>query len=222
MTTAATLAEQRTIFARELAPLLGAPLVRWFAARPASLYGLGIPPSQYRSLAASHGDGIVATLGERLERLACDFPLAENYFAWQAFGRAYAPGPRPSVPPYLEERWFEAVKARSARVDVRHASVTAVLEASAAESVDAFVLLDAQDWMTDEDLTALWRQIARTAKPGARVIFRTAGIDSILPGRVPEDILARWSYDAERCREFTRRDRSSIYGGFHLYELRSA
>ena len=38
--------------------------------------------------------------------------------------------------------------------------------------------------MNDEQLNALWDEITRTAKPGARVLFRTGGIDDILPGRV--------------------------------------
>ena len=86
-------------------------------------------------------------------------------------------------------------------------------------SIDAYVLLDAQDWMTDEQLGALWSEISRTARPGARVIFRTAGEETILPGRVPGAILARFVYDRQRCRELTAKDRSSIYGGFHLYTL---
>jgi len=40
-----------------------------------------------------------------------------------------------------------------------------------------------------------------------------------LPGRVPADVLEAWEYQAERSREFARRDRSSIYGAFHLYRL---
>ena len=81
------------------------------------------------------------------------------------------------------------------------------------------MLLDAQDWMTDEVLDRLWREITRTARPGARVIFRTAAEESLLPGRVTPEVLARWSYDPARCRAMTERDRSSIYGGFHLYSL---
>ena len=75
--------------------------------------------------------------------------------------------------------------------------------------------------MTDEQLTALWREIVRTAKPGARVIFRTAGEETILPGRVPDAILSRFAYDAAAGRAWTARDRSSIYGGFHLYTLKA-
>ena len=82
------------------------------------------------------------------------------------------------------------------------------------------MLLDAQDWMNDADLTALWTQITRTARPGARVIFRTAADERLLPGRVAADCSTRWVYDAELSRELGGRDRSSIYGGFHLYDLR--
>ncbi len=73
--------------------------------------------------------------------------------------------------------------------------------------------------MTDAQLGALWGEILRTSKPGARVIFRTAGDETILPGRVPDRILSRFSYDRARCRDLTVKDRSSIYGGFHLYTL---
>jgi S-adenosylmethionine-diacylglycerol 3-amino-3-carboxypropyl transferase len=71
--------------------------------------------------------------------------------------------------------------------------------------------------MTDAQLNALWAEITRTARPGARVIFRTAGEPSILPGRVVPEILDRWRYEAEQSQALGARDRSAIYGGFHLY-----
>ena len=79
------------------------------------------------------------------------------------------------------------------------------------------MLLDAQDWMNDATLTALWREILRTARPGARVIFRTAGDERLLPGRVPDEILAASATRPSASRELDARDRSSIYGGFHLW-----
>jgi S-adenosylmethionine-diacylglycerol 3-amino-3-carboxypropyl transferase len=54
------------------------------------------------------------------------------------------------------------------------------------------------------------------------VIFRTAAAGRLLPGRVPEDVLAGWRYEDELSREFSRQDRSSIYGAFHLYTLKGA
>ena len=126
-----------------------------------------------------------------------------------------------TLPPYLEQTAYEAVRDRADRIDVRHVNLIDHLKAQPAASLDAYVLLDAQDWMTDVILTKLWSEITRTARPGARVIFRTAAEESLLPGRIPADLLARWSYDRERCRAWTARDRSAIYGGFHLYELRA-
>jgi S-adenosylmethionine-diacylglycerol 3-amino-3-carboxypropyl transferase len=214
---AETLDQQRYAFEQEIAPLFEKRFVQWLARRPSALYGLGIPPSQYRALAGDGPDGIAATLKRRVERLACDFPIRENYFAWQAFGRSYAIASDPSLPPYLQRGNFEALRARAGRVRIDHASLTDVLGTEPPESLDAYVLLDAQDWMNDAALTALWKEIRRTARPGARVIFRTAADERLLPGRVPDEILGAFDYDAMRSRELGARDRSSIYGGFHLY-----
>jgi len=74
--------------------------------------------------------------------------------------------------------------------------------------------------MSDGQLTGLWQEITRTARPGARVLFRTAAEDTLLPGRVPDAILSRWHYSPEQARELILQDRSSIYGGLHLYTLR--
>src|SRR5208337_949280 len=105
-----------------------------------------------------------------------------------------------SLPPYLQEENFDAVRSRSNRVRYVQRSLTETLSGSLAASFDRYVLLDAQDWMTDADLTALWTEIARTARPGARVIFRTAADERLLPGRVPDDLIARWTYEEEASR----------------------
>lgn len=219
MLTAKTREEQRRIFEAELAPLFEKKHIRWLCERPSALFGLGIPPAQFDALKGNE-QHMAKVLRARLERLACDFDLADNYFAWQAFGRRYASGGAGPLPPYLQRENFETLRSRIGNVDVQHRSFTEFLSQQPERSVDSFVLLDAQDWMTDEQLTALWREIGRSASPGARVIFRTAGEETILPGRVPGEILARFDYDAERCKAWTARDRSSIYGGFHRYVMR--
>jgi S-adenosylmethionine-diacylglycerol 3-amino-3-carboxypropyl transferase len=221
MLEARSLAEQRHIFDAVLAPLFDRRVIRWLTSKKTSLYGLGIPPAQYEALALA-GDGQIATvLRERLERLACSFPLNENYFAWQAFGRGYDSALSGPLPPYLRRENFDAIRGRADRVKVVRTSVTDALGGQEPASFDAYILLDAQDWMTDAQLGALWAEIVRTARPGARVIFRTAGEETILPGRVPQAILERFAYDRDACRVLTAKDRSSIYGGFHLYTLKA-
>ena len=70
-------------------------------------------------------------------------------------------------------------------------------------------------------MTALWTQIDRTADAeDARVIFRTAGPDSPLPKKLPPSLLEPWAYDAAEGKAFHARDRSSSYGGFHVYKRR--
>jgi len=148
--------------------------------------------------------------------------MKENYFARQAFGRGYGASEGGLLPPYLDARNFESVRARCDRVDVRHESMTQFLSRSPSRSVNAFVLLDAQDWMSDQQLTDLWREIHRSAAPGARVIFRTAADERLLPGRIPGEILEAWTYHEAQSKALNARDRSSIYGGFHLYTLTAA
>ncbi len=56
------LAQQRILYERHMAPIFDKAFLRWLIRQPASLYGLGIPPSQYRSLSRDLPDGIAAVL----------------------------------------------------------------------------------------------------------------------------------------------------------------
>ena len=216
-----SLREQRIFFDTRVAPLFDRPLIRWLTSRKSSLFGLGIPPQQYDELVRTSADRTMApVLRQRLEKLACHFPLRDNYFAWQAFVRRYPDKQEGCLPTYLLPENYLAIRDNVDRVAVHHASFTELLAQKPVASVDRYVLLDAQDWMTDEQLNDLWREIGRTAAPGARVIFRTAGEASILEGRVHGAILGRWTYLRERSQELTLRDRSAIYGGLHVYERR--
>lgn len=215
--TAPDMAAQRRFYDAAIDPLFDKPLVRFLARQRASLFGLGIPPAQYDKLA---GDGaIIEVLRERTRRLVCDFPVRDNYFLWQAFNRGYQDAPEASLPPYLVPGNFAQIAGRAGRIRPENVSFTDHLATRADRSLDAYTLLDAQDWMTDAQLTALWAQITRTARPGARVLFRTGGTDDILPGRVPAPVLAQWRYDIAASARGFAQDRSAIYGGVHLYRF---
>lgn len=218
MLAARDMESQRRFFDERLAPIFEKRLLKMVLSRKSSLFGLGIPPAQYDSLITS-GDGTMASvLKARLEKLSCDFPLRDNYFAWQAFGRGYAAAGEGPLPAYLQKDNYAALKQNIGRVAIHHINFTELLANKPAASVDRYILLDAQDWMTDAQLNALWTEITRTAAPGARVIFRTAAEPSVLPGRVSDALLSQWRYAEEESRHHLARDRSAIYGGFHLYE----
>src|SRR5262249_38314411 len=73
-------AEQRTLFERHIAPLFDYKSIRLLSKSPVSLYALGIPPAQYDELVAATNGDAIAVLRERVERLACDFTIQQNYF----------------------------------------------------------------------------------------------------------------------------------------------
>jgi S-adenosylmethionine-diacylglycerol 3-amino-3-carboxypropyl transferase len=217
---ARTVDEQRDFFDRRIAPIFDRKVVRWITARKSSLFGLGIPPRQFDELASLTDEKTLAgVLRERVEKLACHFPLNENYFAWQAFARRYPTPEEGKLPPYLARDNYVPIKHNLGRVTLHHANFEAVLASKADASMDRFVLLDAQDWMTDQQINTLWREITRTARRGARVIFRTAAEKSIVENRLAPEIEGRWTYLRQRSDELNRMDRSAIYGGFHIYEL---
>ncbi|HEX4160638.1 MAG TPA: DUF3419 family protein [Rhizomicrobium sp.] len=218
LVTARTPDEQRAHFEKTIAPLFDYKSIRLLSRSPVSLYALGIPPAQYDELVAESNGDPIAVLRKRVEKLACDFPISENYFAWQAFARGYDVEKREAVPAYLREDVYDAIRTRTNRVEVHHASLIDFLKTQPAQSLHRYVLLDAQDWMTPDVLSALWSEIDRTADShDARVIFRTAGEESPLPRKLPPELLAPWDYLESASRAFHARDRSSIYGGFHVY-----
>ncbi|MDO9414584.1 DUF3419 family protein [Pararhizobium sp.] len=217
-----SLREQRQFFDERLSPLFDKPLVRWITSRKSSLFGLGIPPQQFDELASLTEDrSLASVLRARLEKLTCHFPLKQNYFAWQAFARRYPMPHEGDLPLYLQAANHAAIRDHAGNVRVHHASFTELLASKPANSVDRYVLLDAQDWMSPKQLNELWAEIGRTAAPGAIVIFRTAAEASILPGRLSPVLLDQWDYQQERSLELGHQDRSAIYGGFHIYEKKA-
>jgi S-adenosylmethionine-diacylglycerol 3-amino-3-carboxypropyl transferase len=208
--------EQRALFDKHIAPLFDTRFVRLGARMPVSLFGLGIPPAQYEALLDGRSD-MADVLRERVERLACDFPIHSNPYAWMAFGRRFPHSGEGTPPPAIDPARLPAIRANVGRAHIHHANLLNVLEAASAHSYDRYILLDAQDWMNASQLNALWAEIDRTASPDATVLFRTAGKPSVIEGRIDGALLARWTRDDAASEQAFAADRSAIYGAVHLY-----
>ena len=221
---ARTVAEQEQIFDNVFGPLFQNWLVRWMGRQPVAVYSLGIPPSQHAvMLAESGGSGskLFDMYKDRVRRLACGFPLDENYFAWQAFGRRYDHQQRKAVPDYLKLENYETIKSGVDRVETHVASLSDYLQTEKYGGLNGFVLLDSQDWMPPHVIEELWTHIARVGGPNTRVIFRTAGEKSPVEAALSPEIHGRFSYNQTRSQALHQEDRSAIYGMFHLYEMNS-
>ncbi|WP_178861961.1 DUF3419 family protein [Thiomicrorhabdus cannonii] len=217
--------EQQRLFAQHVAPVFDTRLLKFLCNRAVVLYSLGIPPAQYAEMHSESqqtAQGMHELLKERARRLACDTPLQDNYFAWQAYQREYDLDHRRALPRYLQAEHFDTLQQHSQKVTVHHESMTERLKQMPANSLNAYLFLDAQDWMDEQQLTDLWIQVNRTAMPNARVVFRTAGTTSPLELKLPKELLQPWQTDPDANRDWTRRDRSAIYGGVFVYQRRSS
>jgi len=212
---AQTLEEQREIFKAHIKPFFDSKLVKFLGKLPVSVFSLGIPPQQYKAM--KDQGNLIQQYCDRVERLACQFPIKDNYFAWQGFSHSYDHEHRHAIPDYLQAANYDLIRKQLHKVETESGSMIEYLKAQPNHSLDRFVFLDAQDWMSDEVLQELWEQVARVGRPGSRIIFRTAASESPLENALSPELRARFSYDPVQSERWFQQDRSAIYGGFHLY-----
>lgn len=218
---AETREEQEQIFNETIAPFFDNKLIKAVGKQPLIMFSLGIPPKQYEALRQEMNGDIVDLYRERVKKLMCDFPIKDNYFTWQALSRKYDHANRSAIPDYLRAESYETLKKNAGRVNMQIAHLTEHLKKQQPGALDRLVLLDSQDWMTQEQINELWREIARVGAPGTRIIFRTGSSRSPIEAAVSPELRNTFVYEQELSLELFKRDRSAIYGGFHLYVKRS-
>ena len=210
---------QEKWFDANVAKIFDSKLITKMCSSPFALYNLGIPPSQHHALCDQRPENMAQVLKERARKLATVVPIKDNYFAWQAYGRCYDASQQSALPPYLMQANYEQLRRNVGKLSIEQSNIRDALLRMDNQSVDAVVLLDAQDWMSDNEITALWQEITRTAKPGARVIFRTAGTTSPVDPCLTGELGKLWVRDNEISDSLGPLDRSGIYGAFHLYRF---
>lgn len=215
-------AEQEELYQKFINPFFDSFFIKIIGKLPITMFGLGIPPQQYEELKKDLTDGgsIIDIYKERAHRLAVEYDIKENYFAWQAFARKYDTENRQAIPEYLKAGNYEILKASANNLNTKIGSVTEVITQNPKDTFNRFVFLDAQDWMNAEIMTGLWQTIAEKAEQGARIIFRTASSASPIETNLPPDLREKFYYEEDFSKELFKQDRASIYGGFHLYVLK--
>lgn len=213
--------DQEIWFDQKVAKIFDSKLIAKICSSPFALYNLGIPPSQHHALCDQQPEKMSQVLKERSRKLATVVPIKDNYFAWQAFNRCYDLTEKSALPPYLMRNNYAQLKANIHKLSIEQSNIRDVIARMPSHSIDAVVLLDAQDWMSNEEINALWTEITRTAKPGARVIFRTAGISSPVDACLKGELQGKWLRDDVTSDTLGQQDRSGIYGAFHLYRLQA-
>ena len=210
---------QRAHYDERIAPLLWGKPVDWVLSRQFTMSLLGVPFAQRRQVEAQHAHGVAGFVRESVEYVFRELPARDNYF-WSVYVRGhYTPA---CCPQYLKPLPFARLKRGLVeRIRLHTDTVTQFLRRTPAKPT-RFVLLDHMDWMSGYRPQALeeeWREIERTASPGALVLFRSAHRDppylaTLHVGGSP--IRERLAFDDARAERLTREDRVHTYAGFHI------
>jgi len=161
-----TLAEQRALFAHE-----------WDTWRWRALFTLLcnrlVLGNTYPSQFFEHVENPSFALHFRrcAEHALTELPAASNYFLHQMLTGSYPTDEPDGVPPYLSDAGAKSV-ATGERLQLIDGGMTEYLRRCPAASVHGFALSNICEWMTPAQIDALFREVVRTAAPGARLVYR--------------------------------------------------
>lgn len=215
---------QRRVYDEQVAPELWTPTINWMLGRQLTMSLIGVPYPQRRLVQAQHPDGVAGFIRDAIDYVFRNLPVTNNYF-WRVYlYGSYTPD---CCPEYLKPDNFQALKNGLAdRIEPRTCTVTEFLDGGG-EPISRFVLLDHMDWMSSYHPTALieeWNAIIDRARPGARILLRSAHanpafLDWVEIGatrrRLPEVV----RFDSELAARLQRQDRVHTYAGFMIADV---
>ena len=209
--------DQQAAFYREkIAPRLWTPTVRWVLDRTLVMSMLGVPIEQMQLASDPAYRTLGAFIKQRVDEVFCNVSIRQNYF-WRAYmNGGYS---EDCCPEYLKREQFHVLKQRVGNVRT-HTNTLAGFLRTSNDKFSVYVLLDHMDWMKDsaEELREEWHQILRTARPGARIIFRSA---SASPDQIPDFALRKLQFNPVTS-SLHLLDRVGTYGSFNMATVGSA
>ena len=225
---ASTVEEQRALYESRMRDRLWTPWLRWFLSRTLTLTLVGVPWPQRDQIVRQYPGGVSRFIRDAFEAVVCELPFRENYF-WRVYLQGFYT--KECCPEYLKPVNFGPLRERLSRLKI-HTSTLAEFLRTTAPGVSKFVLLDHMDWMGCYDPAGLadeWDAILACARPGARVIYRSAGlkVDYLQHlsvnhrGRLTE-LGGILQLHPAKMAALHARDRVHTYGSFYIADLPGA
>ncbi len=223
---APTLEEQQRIYRDEIVERFWTRGIQWFLGRNTPFLLLGVPGPQRQEILTQFPGGTAEFSRWCLEGAFARVPIRDNYFWRVSLTGSYS---RQCCPEYLRAENVERLKAGLLdRLHWATSSITDYLNRQGLD-FDRFVLLDHLDWMSwqhPEALAAEWSAILAHARPGARVLFRSAGLRVGYLDKLRVDYRGQardlgelLTYRTELATELHARDRTQIYGSCYIVDL---
>jgi S-adenosylmethionine-diacylglycerol 3-amino-3-carboxypropyl transferase len=151
------------------------------------------------------------------ERTLTELPTRDNYFLHEMLTGRYPVREPLGVPPYLSAGGMTRAADGAQTLALVDGSMTAYLRSCHSRSIDGFALSNIGEWLDDRAVDTLFGEVARTARPGARVVFRNFVGWTDVPDRWCGVILQRPG-DGE---QLIRRDRSLVQHRVVVCDVRS-
>jgi S-adenosylmethionine-diacylglycerol 3-amino-3-carboxypropyl transferase len=222
---AKTVEEQRAVYEDKIQDRIWTPWLRWFLSRTVTLTLVGVPWPQREQIAAQYPGGVSQFIRDAFEAVVAKLPFHDNYF-WRVYFQGFYT--RECCPEYLKPANFELLRSRLDGLKIHTATVTDFLR-QAAPGLSKFVLLDHMDWMSchhPEGLVEEWNAILRKARPGARAIYRSAGLQvdyldhlKVKRGGREVELGSLLRHNHKLSAELHARDRVHTYGSFYIADL---
>ncbi len=140
-----------------------------------------------------------------------DIPIETNYFlSLYLLGRFSSPD---EVPAYLRQENYEIIKTRVDRIKIITGEAQQWIDTMPDKTIDCFALSNICELMSEQETHSLFTAVDRTAKDGARIIFRNL----MIPREVPGELQASIKKDQPLSKKLYENDRSFVYGKVAAY-----
>ena len=141
----------------------------------------------------------------RARRAMCEIPVESNYFLAQYLLARYRS--EEAVPAYLLRENLPVVRQRLDRIQLVTSPAQQWLGQQPDACIDCFSLSNICELMSPEETSRFFAEVARSARPGARICFRNL----IVPRGVPESLQGEIELQEELSLDLIARDRSFVY-----------
>ncbi len=142
-----------------------------------------------------------------------EMPIKNNYFLSLYVRGKYAN--LEEVPEYMKEVPFNTIKPRLNRVHIHTIEAQNWIDTMEDNSIDCFALSNICELMSESETERLFRSVYRTARSGARLIFRNLMIPREVPSLLRDSIVK----DQTLTTHLQKTDRSFVYGKVAAYKI---
>ncbi len=144
------------------------------------------------------------------EHTLTQVPITTNYFVHQMLTGSYPQGVPGGLPPYLDPASAPGLADAHRRISLVDGAYVDHLRVRPDASVDGFALSNICEWLDAEQIDDLFAEVARTAAPGARLVFRNFVGWTEVPPRWRDTMVE----DRPRSEALGRGDRSAVQRRF--------